>query len=208
MVRKQSGGQSIFTAERGEGMFPTIGLLLTTLFLLWFIKATYNLIRAIILRLVFLAKLNSLCKKRGYKALKTRLWFASFFAYSNKPDRVVICDGKNINIRFITCRARKRFYYFVNSNYYIRCAKIIVALPAARVASESTPFIKFRYIPPLDKKYTVGDVKNILLFSPAPVEITARNSSGTGKVAIGNGSELDGCLAFNGNGFIDSLMAR
>lgn len=186
-------------------MFVTVGLLITTAFLLWFIKATYNLVRAVILRLAFLKKLASLCKRKGYKVQKTRLWFASFFAYSEKPDRIVLCDSIRYNIRFITCRARKRFYYFVNSNYYIRIAKMIVALPAARIASEYNPFIKFGYIPPLDSEYTDGEAQTILLFNPAPVEITARNSSGTGKIIIGNGDTLDGCLAFNGNGFINFL---
>lgn len=190
-------------------MLETIGILITVVFFIFLCKCLFNHIRAVVLRVKFYFNLRALCTKNNYKTEYPRNLFASFFKYSSKPDIIIKADGIEYILRFITCKARKRTYFFMTSEHYLKCMKLYFAMPLARASTDVDMLAAYKYIPPVKERYTSDtdgiERRTVFLFNPAPVDITTVNSSGTGRVVVGNGSVIDGCLAYNGNGFINFL---
>ena len=135
--------------------------------------------------------------KNGYSSEKFRNNYSFNWFF------VLKTNEKNYLIRFITCRKRKRFYHFASAEYYAFYSKLFFALPLAKKEESLNIQETFRYLPPLADSFICKEedleTETILLFSPAPVEI-----SYNGKI-LSNGSMLEGSTVYNGNGFLDFL---
>ena len=167
--------------------------------------AIYTFVRAVFIRISFLKKLKALSKEKNYVIIKKRAFFASFFKNAPVPDVILKTNDTEYLIRFITCKARKSFYHFASREYFAHTIKVVFALPLSKEATHLSIFPTFRYLPTLRQEFCEesGGTKHqtVLLFSPAPVEICYQNR------VLSNGSMLEDCLIYNGNGFIDYLKS-
>ena len=105
-----------------------LGLLLYVLFFFCIIKTLYNWIKALILRASFKRKLTKISSKRNYKIKIVGGFWKSLFKYTSKPDIILKTNSQTYMVRFVTCRARKRFYHFVTPEYYAKYMKLFFTM--------------------------------------------------------------------------------
>ena len=174
---------------------------------LFVLKAIYNILRAVILRIALYSRLSGICKKRGYELEKPRAIFASFFGYSKKPDIIIRTGETDYLVRIITCRARKRHYHFVSHEWFVRVFRYYILSLAFHSGTPLTLFKTAKYLPPLNEKYLAPDGKNkrvILLFNPSPLEITFTSKSNRREIGS-NGTDFDGWTIYNGKAFAQAI---
>ena len=189
-----------------------LGLLLYVLFFFCLIKTIYNWIRSFVLRANFKRKLSKLSFQLNIKIKIVGGFWKSFFQYTSKPDVILKASTHTYVIRFVSCRARKRFYHFVTPEYYAKYMKLHFAtlVPSRRQVSIDELGFRFGetagYIPDFDEEYTkdYGNVKKILLFNPSPIVITC-NCDGK-KQIVGNGSHFYDYTIYTAKGFLDLLV--
>ena len=189
-----------------------LGLLLYVLFLFCLIKTIYNWIRAFVLRSNFKRKLTKLSSQRNYRIEIVGGFWKSLFQYTSKPDVILKASTYTYVIRFVSCRARKRFYHFVTPEYYAKYMKLHFAMLVPSRRQVSIDELGFRllessgYIPDFDEEYTkeYRNVKKILLFNPSPIVITC-NCDGK-KEIVGNGSQFCDYTVYTAKGFLDLLV--
>ena len=181
-------------------------IIIELIFVLLVLFAIYTFLRALFIRISFLKKLKAIAKEKNYVIIRKRAFFASFFKNASVPDVILKTNDTEYLIRFITCKTRKSFYHFASREYFAHTIKIVFALPLSKEASHLSIFPTFRYLPPLRRELCGGSeeikYQTVLLFSPAPVEICYENR------VLSNGSRLEDCLIYNGNGFIDFLKSN
>ena len=173
-------------------------------------KRIYNFIRAAALRFVFKYKLRTICNEKKYKIKFLRNPILSFFKISSIPDVTVKTNEAEYLLRFITCRNRKRIWYFINDKIYVRVFRVFFATPGAPRHAPIDLSKKLGHIPPIDKKYADPRTKNmipVLLFNPSPVEINYLDEENQ-KLVAGNGSVIHGQTVYNANGFLNILGGR
>ena len=182
------------------------------LFVFCLVKGVYNFIRAIFLRIKFSHRLENICVKNQYNIKKERSFLASFFRCSDKPDLIVTVSDTDYLIRFVTCFARKRFYYFINPEYYVRSLRIFTKLPTAIKFDSAHFFACRKHIKALKNQFldTHGVVKKcpVFLINPTPAEIHYLDKAQKCRVAAGNGVELDEYLIYSAKGFLDFLKSE
>ena len=188
-----------------------LGLLLYVLFFFCIIKTLYNWIKALILRASFKQKLTKISSKRNYKIKIVGGFWKSLFKYTSKPDIILKTNSQTYMVRFVTCRARKRFYHFVTPEYYAKYMKLFFTMmaPSRRDVGSSQIGVRLfetsGYIPDFDEEHTkkYDNVKRILLFNPAPIVITC-NCDGKKEIA-GNGSQFCNYTIYTAKGFLNLL---
>ncbi len=188
-------------------MLSALVLVLMVVLICLFFKGIYNIVRATILRVAFMSKLSKLCRDKKYKLTFTRNPAASFFRVSSSPDITLKTDDTEYVIRLITCRHRKRIWYFINDRTYVRVFRVFFAL---RYSHRMDPFDiskKLGHIPPLDKKYIKSSSTPVYIFNPSPVEINYISEDNEKKLG-GNGSRIHTTTIYNGNGFLNMLGSR
>ena len=193
-------------------MVRLISGIVEILLLAWLVKSIYNLIRALVLRSAFLKQLKKSCSVLGYHITRSNCFFSSFFGWLRKaPDLVIENSERRYLIVFITCQARKRFYYFINDRYYIRSMKLYTWLPMAKKVTASSIFKTIKPVPQMDEAFLGGDDKNehqILLFNPSPVQISHLDENGTRKMIDGNGSFIYKWTIYDATTFLNYLNRR
>ena len=185
-----------------------LGLLLYVLFFFCLVKTIYNWIRAFILRASFKRKLTKLCSEHCYDIKTVGGFWRSLFRYTSKPDIILKTPHTKYIIRFVTCRARKRFYHFVTPQFYAKYMKLYFAMFGASKELGFRMFETSGYIPELDESYTKksDNVQLILLFNPSPLVINC--TSNGKKEEAGNGSQFSNYTIYNANGFINLLKSK
>ncbi len=163
----------------------------------------YSVIRAIIKRANFLRRLSRTCAKKCHTIEKPRLAAASFFRASPHPDLIVHTADCDYRIRFMTCILRKKFYHFVAPGAYATYFRLGIVLPMAREASTTMLLPRYHELPPLNDS-NKPRTKDILLFNPLPVEITAFDET-SGTQPLTNGSTLGNFTIYDGSHFIELL---
>ena len=164
---------------------------------------TYSLIRAIFKRAGFLRRLTDVCTKQCHTIERPRNASASFFRAAPVPDLIVHTANYDYRVRFMTCILRKKFYHFVDPNAYASYFKLGIVLPMAHEASTTMLLPRYHELPQLnaaDKPQT----KDILLFNPIPVEITAFDEK-SGTQPLSNGSTLGNFIVYDGSHFLALL---
>jgi hypothetical protein len=174
-----------------------IFLIIELLIIISIVTSIYSFFRAVVIRFSFLKKLRELASRKGYTLTEKRKRVASLFKHSSLPDIVFEAEGKKYLIRFITCFKRKRFYHFANAEYFAYFAKIFFVLPLAKKEEDLKGNERFRRIPPLDEQYADLESQVVLLFNPAPVEITY------GSKVISNGDHIENCIIYSAKGFLE-----
>lgn len=187
-----------------------IASLIELLVLFLLIKGSYNFIRALILRARFCRHLHATSQRFGYSLVKSRAFLASFFRAGTRPDLILCTDDAKYLICFVTCQARKRFYHFIDADRYIRSMKLFISLPMAKKADEIRLFAQLKKAPHLDAALLEQDdakkVVPVLLFNPAPVEISYLNEQRTKSPIVGNGAQLYHWYAYDSSAFFHTLQ--
>lgn len=165
----------------------------------------YSFIRAIVKRASFLRRLSCTCAKKCHTIEKPRLAAASFFRASTVPDLIVHTADCDYRIRFMTCILRKKFYHFVAPGAYATYFRLGIVLPMAREASTTMLLPRYHELPPLTEAEKPR-TRDILLFNPLPVEITAFNEI-SGTQPASNGTALDNFTIYDGAHFLALLAA-
>ena len=190
-------------------MISALVFFLMVVFVCLIFKGAYNIIRAVFLRIVFLHKLKKLCTSKKFRLAFVRNPISSFFKISSTPDMILKSDTAEYVIRLITCRKRKRIWYFINEGLYVRVFRVFFMM---RYSHRADPFDiskKLGHIPALDKKYADHrkNVVPVYIFNPSPTEINYINEDNE-KLTAGNGSVIHGTAIYNGNGFLNMLEGR
>ena len=68
--------------------------------------------------------------KNGYEIKIVGGFWKSLLHYTSRPDIILVTPNEKYMIRFVTCRARKRFYQFVTPEYYAKYMKLHFAFLA------------------------------------------------------------------------------
>lgn len=176
----------------------------------WLVRRIWQTARAVSVRLRLWRRLKRKCESRGFRLRIERNLFASFFRTSDRPDLVIETKDADYLISFVTCPRRGQFCYFFSPTHYIRYSKLYVVLPRGRLTES------FRHSHRLKKAPILADswrtpTKNckkipILLFNPAPAEISHLAESGTRVETDGNGSALYGWTVYSAQGFLEFLQ--
>ena len=168
----------------------------------------WRLARAILRRILFMRRLCKICDRRHYRLRRVRNPVMSFFGAGALPDLVVGTQDKEYCVRFVTSIDRGKFYYFANEQYAASYQRGAIALPFARRADTVTYRQRFHYFPPKAiPEYLEGKtgVTWILLFNPAPAEITSFNEAQTKQYVLGNGELIGALAAYDGRTFCQLL---
>lgn len=183
-------------------------ILLLALFWFCLIKGCFNFIRALIHRWRFCRKLTKICREKGYEIKKTRHPLASFFRYASKPDLIVRTDDSEYLLRYITCRAHKRFWHFVTPEYLVKYTRLYFAFHAVNRPIGFRLTEHFGYLPPFsdlgEPSQSTLRRQPILLINPSPVDVSCV-LDGKGKVIAENGRPFKGWLFYNAKGFLNLL---
>ena len=188
-------------------MLSALVLVLMVVLICLFFKGIYNISRAIVLRVAFISKLSKLCKDKSYKLSLVRNPAFSFFRLSSAPDMILKTNDSEYIIRLITCRHRKRIWYFINDRIYVRVFRVFFTL---RYSHRMDPFDvskKLGHIPSLDKKYIKPNSTPVYIFNPSPIEINYITEDNEKKLGA-NGSVIHGTAIYNGKGFLNMLGGR
>ena len=164
---------------------------------------TYSFIRAVIKRADFLRRLSRVCTKQCHTVERPRNAAASFFRAAAVPDLIVHTADCDYRVRFITCILRKKFYHFVGPNAYASYFKLGIVLPMAREATTTMLLPRYHELPPLHDADQPRS-KDILLFNPLPVEITAFDEK-SGTQPVSNGTLLGKFTVYDGSHFLALL---
>ncbi len=184
-------------------------IILLDLFLLAYVVfALFNYMRAFVKRLLFMAKLKKMARGKHWTVRFTRSPFASFFRYSKKPDIVLLTDDTEFVIRYVTAISRKRQYHFASEEHLVTYAQTAYALPMAVKTSEMNGNLKYFHLPELTPlpDPTAGRRRvHVLLFNPAPVNITYINEGGRQEIA-GDTSRIGGWTTCGASGFFRFIV--
>ncbi len=167
------------------------------------LKTLYNIIRAAFLRFSFYQKLKKTADLKGWHLKKNRLLFSSFIKVGKRCDLILKTNRETHYISFITSLARKRFLYFINSDEYIRYAKLAYVLPFAKRVS-SMRFLETLHKTP--KAECHEGAKPILLFNPAPLEIAYLSNEK--QEIVTNGSTLFSFTAYDAKTYLTFLKEQ
>lgn len=172
------------------------------------IKSIYQIIRVFVLRSSLEKEIDVICLEKEYEIEYLRTFTASIFKASSTPDVIIKTRNSEYLIRFITCRQRKRMWYFVNAEYYVRVLRVYFAFPGSRRYDPFDIIKKLGVLPPFEEKYTKSPTNlkkvPVMLFNPSPVEINYINEKNE-KFIAGNGSVLHGWTVYNSRGFLNAL---
>ena len=189
-------------------MVRLISSIVEILFIAFILKSVFNFVRAILLRCSFFKKLKSVCSASGYSISRKNRFWRAFFGMSRKaPDLVIENAEQKYCISFITCQARKRFYYFINEQYYVRGMKLYTWLPMAKKTTTSTLFKVLKKLPVMTDEFLTDDkkVQHILLFNPAPIQIAHLHETRTYQTIDGNGSTVYNWIIYDAPTFFNQL---
>lgn len=173
------------------------------------IKSAYQIIRVFVIRASFMKKVNKKCVEKMYSITHPRTFLASIIKTSSTPDMIIRTPENEFIVRFITCRQRKRMWYFVNAEYYVRVLRVYFNFPGSKRYDPMDLNRKMGRLPPIDNKYS--DESNnsakttlVMLFNPSPVEINYIDENNK-KFIAGNGSVIYGWTVYDGNAFLSLL---
>ena len=191
-------------------MLTVISLLGSILVVFCVIKGIYNFAKTFILRFSFTRKLNKLCAEKKYKISYPRSPYASIFKCSSAPDIALKTPEKEYLIRLFTCRQRKRIFFFINANTYIKVFRVFFALPGSRRHDPFDIIKTLGQLPDPDSSFTKPtslEKVRVLLFNPAPAEINYIDENNN-KLIAGNGSVIHGWTVYSAEGIINALGGR
>lgn len=161
-------------------------------------------------RTKLMRKISKACGSHGYKLLRVRNPFASFFRKSSSPDIIVETPDALYCVRFVTCFMKRRYYHFASEEVCVKVRKVAYALKAgarfmSRVLIDS--FILWKRIIRFPKLVVPESDKNVCrvwLFNPSPLLISHRNEKGVIEDSF-NCSEIFGAITIDGRKFIEVL---
>lgn len=191
-------------------MLTIVAILFTVVIFLLLVKGGYNFLRAIILRGKFLHKLEKTCLYKQYRIQKVRPFLASFFRRSDAPDLILTIGDTEYLIRFITCQARKRFYYFITQEYYVRSLRLFTHLPTAVRLDSAHYFAQRKHVPPLNECFLNDDTamrkQLVFLLNPIPAELYYMDRIRKCRMPAENGVQLENYFIYSATGFLDLLL--
>lgn len=185
-------------------MSAVVAYLVAAILVLFVVKMLFNFVRAVVLRVRFYIRLGKLCAERGYEMTKKRGMFASFFSMTKKADLAVRAHGQSYSVRLITCFAHKRAYHFINEQYYIRFARFGYVLPMSRSINKIRFFEKLKKMPALEAGQN-GNVKQVLLLNPSPLEVFRLDENRMSKSLVVDGTNMYGWEVYGASGFLKML---
>ena len=140
---------------------------------------------------------------------KRRSFFASFFRFSDTPDIIITTAHEKYLLRFFGCLSKKRFYYFVSSEYFIRSLQIFTLLPMALKFDSPHFFACRKRMCPFKEEYLKDEPSKqtqlIILINPTPSSIYYLNKNNQGRSSAVNGAKIGNWAIYNGSGFLDGL---
>lgn len=177
----------------------------------WVLLCIFNFIRSVFIRASFLLKLKKQCNQLEYTFTRRRRFFSGLLFRKGTPDLIVSTKDTEYLVRFVTCFARKRFYYFVSPYFFVR---YVVLHFAPRGANKELPLRLFEmdgHLPAFSEEPTEEcsalKRQKVMLFNPSPVEI----SYAAGKEGIqiaGNGSVYEDWVIYSGGGFLSVISEK
>lgn len=173
--------------------------------LLWLFVLLRRIGFAVVKRLRLTAMLKRICAQNRWQYRQNRAAFASFFGFAAQPDIEIETPETLYCIRLFTCVNQRWFLHFPKENValytkrYIRLGKRASKSRAVygNAASERVCVKKMRLLPPMKIPETEKTVERILLFNPAPKEISRVNASRTAAEIVGSGDVVFGQRIYN-----------
>ena len=164
-----------------------------------------RIVFAVVKRLHLTAMLKRICAKNRWQYRQNRSAFASFFSFAAQPDIEIETPEILYCIRLFTCVNQRWFLHFPKENVvlytkrYIRLGRRVSKNRAVfgDAASERVRVKKMRLLPPMKIPETEKKVERILLFNPAPKEISRVNASRTAAEIVGSGDVVFGQRIYN-----------
>lgn len=174
----------------------------------------FRVVCAVVKRMRLIASLKHICVEKGWQYRQNRAPLASFFAFSSVPDIEIEAHDTLYCIRLFTCINRHWFLHFPKENVvlytkrYMRLYSRGRGPKIAATVEERVSIKKMRLLPQIKLPETSKAVERILLFNPAPKEISNVNASRTAAEIRGNGDELFGQRICNFKWFAHFIMTR
>lgn len=164
-----------------------------------------RIVFAVVKRLRLTAMLKRICAKNRWQYRQNRAAFASFCSFSAQPDIEIETPETLYCIRLFTCINQRWFLHFPKENVvlytkrYIRLGRRVSKNRAVfgDAASERVRIKKMRLLPQIEIPETEKTVERILLFNPAPKEISRVNASRTAAEIVGSGDIVFGQRIYN-----------
>ena len=161
-------------------------------------------------------KIASLKKTNGARISYTRVPFASYFRLSEKPDIIVEIGEKIYLIRLINGKGGLKYLHFASDEYFVTFSKIRISVSGLfrfggrnkAVSSGSTSRHSVKILPKLEipEKYSSSyyekEVIPVLIFTPAPNEITYVTESKTRIKPAFDGDLMYGQMIFTPSTFV------
>ena len=165
-----------------------------------------------------ITKLLSLKKDCKAKIIFTRMPFLSYFKLSAKPDVIVEIGSSVYLIRLINGKGGLRFLHFASKEFFVTFSKIRISIGSllkigARhksVSSQTTSKHSVKILPPLEipeeyaqKSYfDLRKTVPVLIFTPAPNEITYVTESKNAIKSAYEGDFMYGQMVFTPSAFV------
>ncbi len=187
-----------------------IGFVLIVLAFLW--------INKVLKRISAYIRIGSLKKMCGARIKIKRLPLLSFFTLSEKPDTVVEIGDNTYLIRYINGIGGMRYVHFANSRFFVTFSRNIL-LPkfrmVGRIANRNpsyslTSLRRVKILPELKvpeeymirSEFDTRKLIPVLIFSPAPHEVTFVSETKTSIKLAFTGDEFYGMKIFTASSFV------
>jgi hypothetical protein len=171
--------------------------------ILFVIVAIARFIRAFCMRVKLMRQIKELCKQRDFHLKTHRNPFLSFLYKGKRFDFTIETPQKTYVVKLITCFSKIKIYHFIDEESYVTYFKTFIVLPMATKVTEGVHWSCYHRFPRLEK--AEGDnVTHVLLFNPAPNDITYIDKKGLTQIA-GNDTVIGDLQLFNGKGFLNAI---
>ncbi|MBE6645757.1 MAG: hypothetical protein E7612_10370 [Ruminococcaceae bacterium] len=163
-------------------------------------------------------KLSSLKKECDAKITYFRMPYLSYFKLSSKPDAAIEIGERIYLIRFINGKGGMRFLHFASQKYFVTFSRIRISVSGLlrfggrqrADVSHNTSRHSVKILPEFEipEQYSISSVISsrkiipVLIFNPAPNEVTYVTESKTSIKAAFEGDDLYGQMVFTPSAFL------
>ncbi|MBQ1213314.1 MAG: hypothetical protein IIX69_07865 [Clostridia bacterium] len=173
--------------------------------LFFFGRFVYSFIRSVKLQTQFTARLKTLCERKGYECEVKRGVVSTALFMASNTDICVKTEKNEYHIRVMPCLYPKKSYHFATVEHVVSWYPQLIKIISKKAESFYNGFTSYRYCP----KLLITEVKdvrieNILLFDPAPFNLTKANEHGF-HIPVEDGDSIGSYKAYRAKAFLELL---
>ncbi|MBR6777403.1 MAG: hypothetical protein IKM27_06620 [Clostridia bacterium] len=173
--------------------------------LFFFGRFVYSFIRSVKLQTQFTTRLKNLCERKGYKCEVERGVVSTALFMASNTDICVKTEKKEYRIRVMPCLYPKKSYHFATVEHLVSWYPQVIKMISKKAESFYNGFTSYRYCPKLMlTEKQDARIENILLFDPAPFNLTKANDHGF-HVPVEDGDEIGPYKAYRANAFLEMI---